>query len=47
MISAWWLCLIIPLCFAGGFMLGGVMSQGAQIEECEKCKLQMMKEKSE
>jgi hypothetical protein len=46
MISAWWLFLIIPLSFVGGFMLCGVMSQGARIEECEQCRLQMRKEKS-
>lgn len=47
MISAWWLCLIIPLCFVGGYMLCGIMSYRAQIEECEQCRLQMKKEKSE
>lgn len=37
MISTWWLLLTIPACFLGGYILGGVMASGSQIDDCAEC----------
>lgn len=37
MISAWWLLLIIPACFLGGYVVCGVMASGSQADDCTEC----------
>lgn len=37
MISAWWLLLIIPTCFLGGYVLCGTMTSGSQADDCAEC----------
>ena len=37
MISAWWLLLIIPVSFSVGYILAGVVSTGAQADQCNNC----------
>ena len=36
--SPLWLILIVPACFWGGFLVCGLVANGAQDERCSYCK---------
>jgi hypothetical protein len=38
MISAWWLCLVIPASTLFGYTIGSLMYSNAQADICDKCK---------
>ena len=37
--SLWWLLLIIPSCFMGGYITCGILSSNREADKCIQCKL--------